>query len=203
MLDHVFMTAIESLRQAFEQALLERHAVEERFQVDILLGDTSWETSYSLPGEGVPPRVVAELTLDWPTWSQTAYRLWSIGEGMEEPPEIDVELVLRVQRLEATPDPSVVLRVLPDESPSIGDEPLHRSAPVIEQLYDNDLGTAGAAIEVSYDGGYRLDETALTDTSVIDGHFSALGGWIASLLVRLGDLSMAYLPPDDLEGLSS
>ena len=63
MLDHVFMDAIGALRQAFDGALLERHAQEERLQVDILLGDVNWETSYSLPGEGVPPRVVAEVNL--------------------------------------------------------------------------------------------------------------------------------------------
>src|SRR5205814_6287548 len=119
---------------------------------------------------------------------QTAYRLWVIGEPSDEPPEIDVEIVLRVQRLEAAPDPSVVLDVLPDESPPIGEETLRRSAPVIEQLYDDDLGAAGAAIEVSYEGAYRLDESALSDASIIDGHFGAMGGWIASVLVRLGDL---------------
>ena len=58
MLDHVFLDAIGALRDAFENALLERQALEERFQVDVLLGDTSWETAYSLPGEGLPPRIV-------------------------------------------------------------------------------------------------------------------------------------------------
>ncbi|MBV8161245.1 MAG: hypothetical protein JO265_10010, partial [Acidimicrobiia bacterium] len=71
MFDHVFMDAIGALREAFEGALLERHAQEERLQVDVLLGDVAWETSYSLPGEGVPPRVVAEVSLEWHTWSQT------------------------------------------------------------------------------------------------------------------------------------
>jgi hypothetical protein len=32
---------------------------------------------------------------------------------------------------------------------------------------------------------------------LIDDHFSAMGGWIASTLVRLGDLRLAYLPPED------
>lgn len=44
------------------------------YQVDVLLGDVTWETSYGLPGEGSPPRVQADITLDWPTWSQTADR---------------------------------------------------------------------------------------------------------------------------------
>ena len=71
MLDHVFTDAIGALREALERALLERQAFEERFQTDILLGDLTWETSYGLPGEGSPPRVRADITLDWPTWAQT------------------------------------------------------------------------------------------------------------------------------------
>ena len=45
-----------SHRHAFEAALLQRQAVEERFQVDVFLGDVSFETSYSLPGEERPAR---------------------------------------------------------------------------------------------------------------------------------------------------
>ncbi|HEY6697623.1 MAG TPA: hypothetical protein VIZ67_05315, partial [Acidimicrobiales bacterium] len=113
MLDHVFTDAIGALRDSLERALLERQAFEERFQVDVLLGDVTWETSYGLPGEGLPPRVQADLTLDWPTWAQTAYRSWYIGEPFTDPPRIDIELVLRVQRLAESPDPKAVLDVLP------------------------------------------------------------------------------------------
>jgi hypothetical protein len=93
MLDHVFTDAIGALRDTFEKAFLERQAFEERFQVDVLLGDTTWETSYGLPGEGLPPRVQADITLDWPTWAQTAYRSWYIGEPSDEVPRIEIELV--------------------------------------------------------------------------------------------------------------
>src|SRR5207248_11794193 len=113
MLDHVFMAAIGALRRAFDGALLERHAQEERLQVDVLLGDVNLETSYSFPGEGVPPRVVAEVSLEWPTWSQTAYRSWTIGEAFDEPPEIDVENVLRVQRRVGMPEPTTAIRIHP------------------------------------------------------------------------------------------
>ena len=85
MLDHVFTDAIGALRDAFENAMLDRLAFEERFQADVLLGDLTWETSYGLPGEGSPPRVRADITLDWPTWAQTAYRSWYIGEPFDEP----------------------------------------------------------------------------------------------------------------------
>src|SRR5215216_4838028 len=116
MLDHVFTDAIGALRDAVEGALLERQAFEERFQTDVLLGDLTWETSYALPGEGTPPRTRADLSLDWPTWSQTAYRSWYIGEPLDEPPEILVEVTLRVQRLAHRPDPQPVLAALPEAS---------------------------------------------------------------------------------------
>ena len=83
MLDHVFTDAISALRDAFEAAFLERQAFDEHFQVDVLLGDLTWETSYGLPGEGQPPRVVAHITFDWPTWSQTSYRRWYVDEVLD------------------------------------------------------------------------------------------------------------------------
>jgi len=122
MLDHVFTDAIGALRDAFENALLERQAFEERFQVDVLLGDVTWETSYGLPGEGSPPRVRADITMDWPTWAQTAYRSWYIGEPLEEGPRIEIEIVLRIQRLAKPPEARALLAVLPEQSPLIGVE---------------------------------------------------------------------------------
>jgi len=191
------MAAIGALRKAFEGALLERHMHEERLQVDVLLGDVSWETSYSLPGEGASPRVVAEVTLDWPTWSQTAYRLWTIGEEFEDPPDIDIEIVLRVQRLAGIPEPGVITNILPEEGPALGDEPLRRSAPTVERHYDNDLAAGEAAIEVSYEGLYSMSEEILTDASSLESDFGSLGGWIASALVKLADLKLEFRPPEE------
>ncbi|MEX2658731.1 MAG: hypothetical protein WD232_03465 [Acidimicrobiales bacterium] len=196
MLDHVFTDAIGALRDAMEKAFLERQAFEERFQVDVLLGDVTWETSYGLPGEGSPPRVRADIALDWPTWSQTAYRSWYIGEDLEEPPEILVEVTLRVQRLTGRPEPKEILAVLPTMSPAIGPESLERSGPTIEQVFDEDLDAAEFAIEVSYEGTIPLPEEVLKDGSMLDDRFGAMGGWVASTLVRLGDLKLDFLPPD-------
>ena len=125
MLDHVFTDAIGALRDAFEQARLERQAFEERFQSDVLLGDLMWQTSYGLPGEGQPPRVQADITCSWPTWSQTAYRSWYVEEEFTEPPRIEIEIVFRRQRLTETPDPGMVLDSLPLESPPIGLSLIH------------------------------------------------------------------------------
>ena len=197
MLDHVFTDAIGALRDTFEGALLERQAFEERFQADVLLGDLTWETSYGLPGEGLPPRVRADITMDWPTWAQTAYRSWYIGEEFDEGPRIEIEIVLRIQRLAKEPDPALILDTLPATSPPIGEEVLERSGPTIEIVYGRDLEDRHYALEVSYDGSYELDEGTLQDGSVLDDHFGAMGGWIASTLVRLGDVKLEYLPPEE------
>lgn len=198
MLDHVFTDAIGALRDAFEGALLERQAFEERFHVDVLLGDMTWETSYGLPGEGLPPRVQADITLEWPTWAQTAYRSWYIGEPFDEGPRIEIEIVLRVQRLAKSPNPSMLLAVLPQQSTAIGSERLERSGPTLETVFaSDDLEDPEYAIEVSYEGSYELDEATLADGSILDDHFGAMGGWISATLVRVGDLKFDFLPPLD------
>ena len=156
----------------------------------------TWETSYGLPGEGLPPRVQADITLEWPTWAQTAYRSWYIGEPFDEGPRIEIEIVLRVQRLKTTPDPSMLLKSLPEQSPPIGSERLERSGPTVETQYlSGDLDEPEYAIEVSYEGAYELDEATLADGSILDDHFGAMGGWISSTLVRVGDLQFDFLPP--------
>jgi hypothetical protein len=200
MLDHVFTDAITALREAFEAAFLERQAFEEHFQVDVLLGDVTWETSYGLPGEGLPPRVVAHITFDWPTWSQTAYRRWYVDEVFDEPPAIEMEIVFRVQQLVGRPDPAMFVAVLPEQGATIGDETLARTAPTVEIAYQGDLeAPASHAVEIGYEGLYELAEEALADGSskLLDEHFGALGGWIASMLVRLGDLRLEFIPSDD------
>ncbi|HLM95317.1 MAG TPA: hypothetical protein VK283_03330 [Acidimicrobiales bacterium] len=195
MLDHILVDLITQTRASLEDALLQRQAVEERFQVDVFLGDVSWETSYSLPGEEKPPRVRADLSLDWPTWSQSAYRSWSIGEPPDDLPEVVLEITLRVQRLAAMPDLDAVVACLPEESPAIGADTLVRAAPVVEQVHEPG-GPPRFAVETTYQGTFRLDEAAMNDASTLAGPVGALGRWVASVLVRLGDLDLAYLPPE-------
>ncbi len=217
MLDHVFTDAIGALRDAFEAAFLERQAFDEHFQVDVLLGDLSWETSYGLPGEGQPPRVVAHVNFDWPTWSQTSYRRWYVDEVLDQLPAIEMEIVFRVQRLCQQPERSIVDPIAVETSPLIGDGRLERAGTTIEIAYidsadpidsvdsvdpvDSVNGGPDAeyAIEVTYEGLYELAEQTLADGSstLLDEHFGALGGWIAATLVKLGDLKLEFLPADD------
>ena len=164
MLDHVFTQLVASHRRAFEAALLQRQAVEERFQVDVFLGDVSFETSYSLPGEERPARIRVDTSLDWPTWSQTAYRSWAIGEEPDELPEVLVEIAFRVQGLDGVPDVGPLLDVLPGHLDVLGDEP------VAPGRGDRRAGARGpaptaqeCAIEVSYEGSCQIDEGLLDD----------------------------------------
>lgn len=200
MLDHVFTDAIGALRDAFENALLERQAFEERFQTDVLLGDMTWETSYGLPGEGLPPRVQADITLVWPTWAQTSYRSWYIGESPDEAPSIIIEIVVRIQRLVKSPELEDVLAALPRSSAAIGPEKLMRSGPTVETIYGANPNDPEFAFEVSYEGTYEVDELCLADGSILDEHFSAMGGWISATLVKVGDLKLDFHPPLDEPG---
>jgi hypothetical protein len=206
-LDHLLVDLIGAIRRALDRALLQRQAVEERFQVDVFLGDVSWETSYSLPGEEQPPRVRADLSVDWPTWSQTAYRSWSIGEAPDEMPEVVVEVALRIQRLAEPPSTTTVLRALPAEGPRLGGERLVRSALTIEQVHgepsegghDAPLeGTSDVrwAVEATYEGSIRFDESHLEEPASIEPIAGALAQWVASTLVHMADLPLRFLAAD-------
>ncbi|MGB8861827.1 MAG: hypothetical protein WCC60_21405 [Ilumatobacteraceae bacterium] len=191
MLDHVFTDAISALRDAFEAAFLERQPFEEHFQSDVLLGDLTWETSYGLPGEGLPPRVVAHITFDWPSWSQTAYRQWYVDEVLERQPAIEIEIVLRVQHLGVAPDPARYYGATEVLSPLIGDGRLERAGVTVEIAYgEQATDNPDHAVEVTYEGLYELAEVTLADgaNTLLDDHFGVLGGWIAATLVKLADL---------------
>ena len=142
---------------------------------DLLTGDLVWETSVSLPGDGDPPRVTADLSLDWQTWSQSAWRSMSMGEPVEDPPEIGIEIVFRAQRLATRPSLGTVLSVLPEQSPEIGGDHLTRSAPVIEETFEEEGASPEVAVEVAYEGSYRLP--APSPAEVTGKEASLFPGW--------------------------
>jgi hypothetical protein len=203
-LDHLLVDVISAIRASFDRALLQRQAVEERFQVDVFLGDVSWETSYSLPGEEQPPRVRADVSVDWPTWSQTSYRSWSIGEPPDELPEVVIEVALRVQRMADAPDTEKVMAALPVTGPLGDPADLVRTAVTIEQVRtDPDGATDGEpagirwAAEATYEGSVRFSEQQLEDPSSMEPVFDDLTRWIASTLISLADLPFTFLPPGE------
>lgn len=195
--DHILLDVIAAFRESLEGALLEQQAVEERFQVDVFLGDVSFETSYSLPGERQPPRVRVDIGLEWPTWSQSAYRSWSIGEPPTEQPEVVVEVTLRLQRLAVAPDRAAVLSALGEGAPAIGGDVLARGGLTVEQGYDEEDATASFALDVAYQGALKLGETLLEEPNRLEDQLRPLGGWVASALVRLADLDLPFLPAGD------
>ncbi|MFM7392579.1 MAG: hypothetical protein ACKO2R_09040 [Actinomycetota bacterium] len=200
MLDHVFTDAIGALRDAFTNAFLERQAFEEHLHSDVLLGDLVWATSYGLPGEGQPPRVVAHITFTWPSWSQATYRAWYVEEIYHEAPVIEMEIVFRVQRLVSPVDAAKIAGVAPLTSPRLGSQQLTRESISSETISATDTSRpTDHAAEVVYHGAYELAEATLADgtNKLLDEHFGSLGGWVASTLVKLGDLQLTYHPADD------
>ena len=200
MLDHVFTDAIGALRDAFGNAFLERQAFEEHLHSDVLLGDLVWATSYGLPGEGQPPRVVAHITFTWPSWSQATYRAWYVEEIYHEAPVIEMEIVFRLQPLASLPDAAQIAGVAPLTSPRLGSQQLTRDSISSETITTtNALRPTDHAAEIVYQGAYELSEETLADgtNATLDQHFGSLGGWVASTLVKLGDLQFAYHPADD------
>jgi len=201
--DHLLVDLIGTVRSSFDRALLQRQAVEERFQVDVFLGDVSWETSYSLPGEEQPPRVRADISLDWPTWSQTSYRSWSIGEPPDELPEVVIEVALRVQRMAEEPDTEKVMTALPPTGPLGEPADLVRTATTIEQVHagaddaDQPGGTTRWAAEATYEGSLRFSEQQLEEPASLVPVFDDLARWIASRLIALADLPFTFLPPGE------
>ena len=183
------------------RAFLERQAFEEHFQVDVLLGDLTWETSYGLPGEGQPPRVVAHITFDWPTWSQTAYRRWYVDEVFDEAPAIEMEIVLRVQRLRApagsggAPGRGCRGRARPSARSASSGRPRPSRSPTRTTRPTRPSTPSRSPTRVSTSWPRRRWPTGRASCSTSTSARSAAGS--PSTLVRLGDLKLDYLPADE------
>jgi hypothetical protein len=195
-LDHGFLSVVAAVRATLERALLERRAGEESLTMDLLLGDLAWETTYALPGEGEEPHITAELTVGWSTWSQTAYRSRATGLQDEDPPVVDLEVVLVVRDLPDRPDPSRIAEAV-GGGPKVGDEPFTEPLPTVEERPGADATRFVASVERV--GAVFLDEDALKASGQLASAFEALGPWVASALVRLADLGFEFLPPEDDE----
>ena len=98
----------------------------------------------------------------------------------------------------------MLFRTVPEQSPLVGDDRMERAGLTSETSHpDTDVDpldlTTEYAAEITYEGLYELGEETVADgtSTLLDEHFGALGGWIASTLVRLGDLHLAFLPADD------
>ena len=197
MLDHVFTDAIGALRDALEKALLERQAFEERFQTDVLLGDLTWETSYSPARRGPAaagplrhhPRV-ADLVADrLPLLvhrggvrraARASRSRWCCASSAWRP-----------GRPEAR-----VLDVLPTESPA---DRRRDAAPVRARRSRRPTATTSTeiehAIEVVLRGQLRARRGDPGGRLGARRPLLGDGRLDRSTLVRLGDLKMEFLPP--------
>lgn len=193
MFDHVFTDAVGALRDSLERALIERQGPEERFSVDMISGETTWEARFGLPGEETPLRMHADVSFVWPSSAQSSFRSWYLGDALEEIPRIPMVVAFRIERLVSALDLAPVNAVLTDHSPTIGRDRLRRSGPTVEALYLDDH-TIEFAVEVTYTGEFTVDETHLAAGDHLDQDLDDLGAWIASSLVRLGDLPWEFLP---------
>ena len=127
------------------------------------------------------------------------YRRWYLEETLVDLPAIEIEIVFRAQRMSTMPDHARVISLAPATSPLIGNSAMERASLATEISHPlNDIGRTEYALEVGYEGLYDLSEETLADGSstLLDDHFGALGGWIASTLVKLGDLAFSYFPPE-------
>jgi len=143
--------------------------------------------------------------LTWPSWSQAIYRAWYTDEIFHEAPEIEMEIVFRVQRLTTQPDASMVEQIAPIKSPQVGKEKLSREGITVEINQPTPTGKHTVAktefaIEVTYQGSYELAEETLQDgtSKLLDENFGTLGSWIATTLVGLGDLKLVFHSAEDI-----
>ena len=143
----------------------------------------------------------ADLSVDWPTWSQTSYRSWSIGETPGElargggrggaahpapgrarrPAETVLAVLARPRARRSGPSRSCARR-----------PPSRRST----RTPGREAGAVRWAVEATYEGSIGFDEAILEDPTTIEPMVEALTGWVSSTLVRLADLPLSFLPPD-------
>jgi hypothetical protein len=194
MLQHVLFDLIGFLRTSLKDAMLEGSGLDEQLHVDVLLGDITYETSASLPGEESPPHVRADVSLEWSTWAQSAYRSWTLGEGLEEPIEVVIEVALRVAGLRTGDMSASAFRAsLPAQSPPIlhGDA-LELRTVSAESSIDPDEDAEEFGLEAIYDVTLTLDEPELEHSETLTDPLRRLASWIASALVAASDLTARH-----------
>ncbi|SHE97380.1 hypothetical protein SAMN02745225_02149 [Ferrithrix thermotolerans DSM 19514] len=190
MLDHILLDFVANLKSSLESSMLEKAGVEERFQIDVWLGDISFETSYSLPGEDNPPTVRADISLEWPTWSQSNFRSWTLGEGFEEGADINVEVAIRAQHRKNPLELNEYTSSLPASSPTMFATRFELTSISEETSYEPNSKEKENSIEFVYDATLHIDENLVEDQTALERELEPFGAWIASLLVRVSDLKL-------------
>ena len=157
-------------------------AFEERFQTDILLviplGDDLRPA----------PKDAAARTRDSAScapWSPTSYRNGSANRRRAAPHDIAIGLRSSIGR-PSIPNTFVLLP-----------KPFrHRTIALAHRPHTRDDLTGDEPPESASVSSEGVELMNLSDGTTLDKDFSAMGGWISSTLVRLGDLKFTYRPPD-------
>jgi hypothetical protein len=197
MFDHVLLDLVNALKGSLTTSMLESPISDERLQFDVWAGDLTFETTYTLPGEEDPPRVRADISIEWSTWCQSAYRSWTLGEGLDEPLEVDIEIALRLSGLAQELNIEELSRQLPPRSPDLFESAFDLTGGSCERNFDVASGQSDFTAEFDFEAIVRIEEEHLNDHSAFDVQFAPIGQWLTTMLVRLSDLEITYVPPDD------
>lgn len=194
MIDNVFLDLIDALKQSLETSMLEQLPNEEHIMLDVFVGDMHFQASYSLPGEINPSNLRVDVDLEWPVWNQSIYKSWALGESEPEPMELGIEISVRAVGLSEPADMSKILPELEKSSPQSVSIPIDLSSTVTSQTtLGDDLGIE-YELEINYDGSMILEEFSFMRRIEFEDTFKHVGPWLASILVRLSDLPLKFLP---------
>ncbi|MDA8115850.1 MAG: hypothetical protein M0000_00435 [Actinomycetota bacterium] len=187
MLDHVLLELVSVVREAVEDSMLEQSDLDERMLIDVWGGDIDYEASYTIPGEPEPPRVRADLSFAWSTFSQSAYRSWWMGQPLQDPPGVEMGVSFRLQMLDAAPDFDGALELFPEQA-TVGEVlTFERAGLLHSSFHEPQLGHVHHALEVPYRAELMLSEELLADPLALKAAIDPLGRWLASSLVGLAD----------------
>jgi len=192
MLDHAFLDTIAAVRTSLEVALLERASGEEQFQSDVLMGDLSFDTSYTLPGDqsGDSQHAVSavDVALLWNTFSQSALRSVMIGEEPEEAPVVGIEVTFRIRNLASQPEMSTVLQTLKRQPVlQLGGVTLAGPRAMLTSSFNASGAIEASLVSVSFDEEIPLLTETIVEERGLEKLFAGLGGWCAAQLVALND----------------
>ncbi len=187
MLDHVLIEVVSAIKDSCEDAMLEAAELDEHLSHDVWLGDVSYSASYALPGESDPPRVRADINLEWSTWSQSSYRTWWMGDGLSESPKVGITISFRLQGPKVAKSFGELGSAFPLEA-GVGDGlDFALSGFRSESFSESPSGPYSNAIEVSYKTQLVLHEGLLANPLEIRSRLGPIGLWLASSLVILSD----------------
>ena len=187
MLDHVLIEVVSTIKDSCEDSMLESADLDEHLLHDVWLGDITYSSSFSLPGESDPPASRVDITLEWSTWSQSNYRTWWIGDVPLEQPEVSIVVAFRLQGELGALDGSDIEKNLGAQTALGSELSFTRTGLRSESFVETPTGKVSHALEVSYEGKLVLTESMLANPIEIRAALAPIGSWLASALVMLSD----------------